>query len=191
MSTVARTLLANGRRVRAVVRNEAKARESAARGAEIARADVLDADALARAFEGTEGVFALIPPYFAPEPGFLEATAVVASFRATLERAAPPKVVALSPIGAQHARGSGLIQTLHILEHPLADLADASGFVRGGWFVENAAWDVVAARTRGEIDSFLQLLERAVRLGYPADRRGSLTVGSSSGGRWRARGRQR
>jgi NAD(P)H dehydrogenase (quinone) len=68
--TVARTLLAQGLPVRAVVRDAAKGRAWSERGCDVAVAAMDDADALARAFADTAGVFVLPPPNFDPEPGF-------------------------------------------------------------------------------------------------------------------------
>ena len=58
------------RRVRAVVRDAAKAHDWTARGRDVAVADMTDAAALAAAFDGTAGVFVLPPPAFDPAPGF-------------------------------------------------------------------------------------------------------------------------
>ena len=66
---IAENLLAQGEKIRAVIRNPEKAARWGDRGAEIAVADVDDPNALASAFEGTDGVFLMIPPNFAPAPG--------------------------------------------------------------------------------------------------------------------------
>jgi NAD(P)H dehydrogenase (quinone) len=66
----ARTLLANGRVVRAIVRNADKARSWANIGVELTLADARDAEALRRTFIGVEGVFVMIPPNFALAPDF-------------------------------------------------------------------------------------------------------------------------
>src|ERR1700758_3595035 len=73
--TVAQTLLAGGKRVRAVVRDEAKGRPWADKGCEVAVASIGDADALTAAFAGTDGVFLMTPPDFDPAPGFPETQA--------------------------------------------------------------------------------------------------------------------
>ena len=74
---VARNLLAAGRPVRAVMRDVRKGDGWAERGCELATADILDVSALASAFEGTEGVFVLVPPNFDPAPSFLMETYAV------------------------------------------------------------------------------------------------------------------
>ena len=67
-SQVARSLLARGQTVRAVVRNREKGDEWAALGCEVSLASVGDADALIEAFRGVEGVFLMTPPDYDPEP---------------------------------------------------------------------------------------------------------------------------
>src|ERR1700760_5083426 len=79
-------LLAQGEQVRAVVRNAEKAARWRDRGAEIAVADVDDPNALASAFAGTDGVFVMIPPNFAPAPGFPETRKTLASYHAALAK---------------------------------------------------------------------------------------------------------
>jgi NAD(P)H dehydrogenase (quinone) len=73
---LARTLLAAGEPVRAVVRDAKKGQEWAAIGCEIALATMEDASALADAFTGATAVFILPPPEFDPEPGYSETRAI-------------------------------------------------------------------------------------------------------------------
>jgi len=57
--SVANSLLAAGRPVRAVMRNVGKGDVWAERGCEVVPADIADATSLASAFKGAEGVFVL------------------------------------------------------------------------------------------------------------------------------------
>src|SRR5271170_4977873 len=86
---IAENLLAQGEQIRAIVRNPEKAARWKERGAEISVADVDDANALASAFEGTDGVFLMVPPNFVPEAGFPELRKTLASYRAALAKALP------------------------------------------------------------------------------------------------------
>jgi signal transduction histidine kinase len=72
---VARTLLAKGEKVRGIARNPEKAAEWQKQGAELFKADYDDVDALTAAFTGVAGVFVMVPPNFAPAPGFAETKA--------------------------------------------------------------------------------------------------------------------
>jgi NAD(P)H dehydrogenase (quinone) len=158
---LADTLLAAGCDVRAVVRDATKGALWKARGCEVAVADIGDADELARALEGTEGAFILLPPVFDPKPDFRDVKATIAAIRDALARARPPKVVALSTIGADVAQPN-LLNALRFLEQALANIDLPITFLRAAWFMENAEWDVASARERGIVTSYLQPLGRPV-----------------------------
>jgi NAD(P)H dehydrogenase (quinone) len=167
-AAVAETLLAKGKQVRAVVRNPEKATAWRKRGAEIAVADFSDAAALETAFRGTEGVFVMNPPDFAPPPGFPETRATIAAIRQALVAAAPPKAVYLSSVGAQQESGIGLITSVHMLEEEFRKLPIPGAFLRAGWFMENFVWDIPSAR-EGKLFSFLQPLDKAFPMTATAD----------------------
>jgi uncharacterized protein YbjT (DUF2867 family) len=158
---VARALLDAGLPVRAVVRDAAKGAAWAARGCDVAIADLDDAGPLAAAFAGVDGAFAMLPPMFDPMPGFPEARAMIATLRAALAQALPPKLVVLSTVGAD-APQPNLLNQLGLLEEGLAGLPIPVTFLRAGWFMENAAADLASAREAGVIRSYLQPLDRAV-----------------------------
>jgi NAD(P)H dehydrogenase (quinone) len=160
---VAKTLLSCRRDVRAVVREEAKGAGWKARGCEVAVADLSDADALARALTGTEGAFILLPPVFDPAPDSGDVKARIAAMRQAIATARPPKVVALSTIGAD-ANEPNLLNSLRFLEQALGDIGVPVTFLRAGWFMENAEWDVPSARERGIVTSCLQPLDRPIAM---------------------------
>src|ERR1700733_12001570 len=118
-SAVGENLLAQGEQIRAIVRDSQGAARWRDCGAEVAVADVHDSNALASAFEGTDGVFLMVPPNFAPAPGFPEARKTLASYHAALALALPKKAVYLSSIGAEQTSGLGLITNSHLLEQTL------------------------------------------------------------------------
>jgi NAD(P)H dehydrogenase (quinone) len=142
-----------------VVRDRGKGAPWAQLGCDIAVADMLSTEALSAAFEGTGGVFVLLPPFFDPAPGFPEASGVIDSVRAALVRGKPEKVVALSTIGANAPRPN-LLNVLGRMEEALSSLSMPVTFLRAAWFMENAAWDIASAKT-GLIQSYLQPLDRA------------------------------
>ena len=166
--TVARTLLAQGQPVRAVVRDAAKGKAWSDLGCEVAIAHMNDAEALARAFAGARGVFVLPPPNFDPLPGFPEARAVIAAVRQALAQAQPGRVICLSTVGAQAAQPN-LLSQRSLMEEALATLPLPVGFLRPAWFLENLAWDIAPAREQGVLSSFLQPLDRAVPMVATAD----------------------
>ena len=166
---VARTLLAKGQKVRGIVRNPEKAAEWQKQGAELFKADYDDVDALTAAFTGVAGVFVMVPPNFAPAPGFPETTATLKVVHEALSRALPPKAVYLSSIGAEQASGLGLITSSHLLEEALRDLPISQAFLRAGWFFENSAGDVASALNDGKIRFQLHPLDRKFPLVATAD----------------------
>ncbi len=165
---VAHALLEAGQKIRAVARDPAKLSHWAARGCEIAVAEMTDSTALTKAFEGTDGVFVLLPPLFDPSPGFTEIRACIGALKLALVAAAPARVVCLSTIGAQ-ATQPNLLNQLGIMEQQFADLDRPVAFLRPAWFMENAAWDVAPARERGVIQSFLQPLDKPFPMVATAD----------------------
>jgi len=165
---LARTLLAAGQPVRAVVRDGGKAGAWAEQGCEVALAEMEDAGALAAAFKDTDGVFVLPPSEFDPAPGFLEARAVIAAVTTALEEAHPRRIVCLSTIGAQ-ATETNLLTQRTLMEEALNALTLPVTFLRPAWFMENFAWDVVSARDHGIIASFLQPLDKPVPMVATAD----------------------
>jgi uncharacterized protein YbjT (DUF2867 family) len=158
---VARTLRDTGLPVRAVVRDAAKGAPWAARGCNVAVADLDEVAPLAAAFTGVGGAFAVLPTIFDPTPGFPEAKAMIGTLRAALAEALPPKLVVLSTVGADATRPN-LLNQLGLLERALADLPTLVTFLRPGWFMENAAADLTSARETGVIRSYLQPLDHAV-----------------------------
>ena len=164
---VARTLLQFGKRVRAVVRDAQRANVWRDEGCEIAVADMNDARALRSAFAGIEGVFVLLPPIFAPSKGFPEIAAIISALKEAIDGAKPKKVVCLSTIGAQAVQ-ENLLTQLQMMEKSLGTLPMSVGFLRAGWFLENASWDVESA-CKGQIRSFLQPLDKKFPMVATAD----------------------
>lgn len=133
----AHSLLAQGKKVRVIVRDAAKGKEFADKGAEVAVADLGDTNALAKALEGVSGAYLLLPP------------AQVAEFRAyqdktgksivdAVTKAKVPHVVLLSSIGADLPTGTGPIEAIHGVEKALANIPGTNAtFLRAGYFMEN------------------------------------------------------
>jgi len=164
----ARALLAEGKRLRVIVRDRAKGERWAAHGCEIAVADLDEADTLANAFKDADAAFVMLPPIFDPSPDLREARAMIAALCEALRKGAPKRVVALSTIGAEAERPN-LLNQLKLLERSLSTLPLPVAFLRAAWFMENAAFDVTAARDTGVIASYLQPLDRAVPMVATAD----------------------
>ena len=157
---VARTLLAAGLPVRAVVRDADKGRPWADKGCEVAVASISDAAGLTSAFSDVDGVFLMTPPDFDPEPGFPKTHEAIAAVKAAIAAAQPAKVVFLSTVGAQVTEFN-LLNNSNITEEGLRTVPVPVAFLRAAWFMENASWDVAAAKA-GIIPSFLQPLDHPI-----------------------------
>ncbi len=137
-SATARHLQDAGHRVRGIVRDAARTPAWLAPGSEVAIADWSDERALAAAFRGVDGVFAMLPANFAPGPDFAEPRALIHTLTAALRWAQSPKVVTLSSVGAQHDRDLGLITQLHLLESAI----DTLPMPPGSWKTCAGTWPV-------------------------------------------------
>lgn len=166
---VARALLGQGHRVRAVFRDAAKADALAAAGAEIVVADAPDADALTVAFTNVDRAFVMNPPSYASPDMFADAERVSAAIGQAATRSSVTKLVCLSSIGAHRPERQGNIRTTRILERALSTLPMSTAFVRAAWFIENWAGAVAEARENSVVPSFLNPLDRPIPMVGTAD----------------------
>ena len=144
----AKHLLAQGKEVRALVRNREKTSSWANQGVELVDGDWNDSAAIGRALKGVEGAFVMLPAVWAPSPDYKEAKGVIANYVEALTQteAAPPRVVALSSMGANRTSGLGMITALALLEQGFRDLISPIAFVRAGGFFENFLYGLQVAQ---------------------------------------------
>lgn len=161
----ARTLLGLGKAVRGFVRDPDKVKVD---GAELARGNLADPEALAAALAGVDGAFLMTPPVLSPGPDYAEARAFASAFRAAVEKARPPRIVVLSSVGSEKSSGLGLITGTHILERALAGVPSVA-FIRAGGFLENFAFSLGAAASTGVLDTFLAPTDRPFAMVATAD----------------------
>ncbi|HHB1426531.1 TPA: NmrA family NAD(P)-binding protein [Serratia odorifera] len=142
----ARHLLAQGKKVRALVRDREKAVNWENQGVELVDGDWNDLGSIEQALKGVEGTFVMLPPVWAPSPDYKEAKRVIANYVEALSRVAPPRVVALSSMGANKNTGHGVIMALSLLEQGFRELLSPVTFVRAGGFFENFLFGLQAAQ---------------------------------------------
>jgi uncharacterized protein YbjT (DUF2867 family) len=157
---VAENLLAAGKAVRGVVRNPEKAKAWADRGVELVQSAYDDPATLAKAFAGAQGVFAMIPPDFAPDPGLPDQKRTIAAIREGLEQAKPGRAVFLSSIGSEQPSELGLITSTHLMEQATRTLPIPVAYLRAGSFMENWLGAMDHIRATGEMPFFYAPLER-------------------------------
>lgn len=142
----AQHLLAQGKKVRALVRNREKAASWANRGVELVDGDWNDSAAIEQALNGVDGAFVMLPAVWTPSPDYKEAKGVIANYVEALTKATPPRVVALSSMGADRTSGLGMITALSLLEQGFRGLISPITFVRAGGFFENFLYGLQVAQ---------------------------------------------
>lgn len=137
-SVVAEELLAHGEKVRVIGRDTGRLARFVQKGAEAFAADLTDRAALAKAFEGVNGVYAMIPPNMsvADVRGYQES--VSDALASALASSSVTHAVVLSSIGADKPAGTGPLVGLHNLEEKLKGIATLNAvYLRAGYFMEN------------------------------------------------------
>ena len=154
-SVVAEELLRRGKKIRVIVRNAEKGEPWKSRGAEVAVASIEDAEALARAFEGVEGAYLLLPPDMQSNDAIERGRRVGDVFARAIEASGVKHVVFLSSVGAQHENGTGPIRSLHQVEQRLIPLGIDVTLLRPTYFLENWGTSLGPAATDGVLPSFI------------------------------------
>ena len=147
---VVEKLLAEGEKVRVIGRDTSRLIRLQQKGAEPFAADLTDAAALARAFEGARAAYVLVPPNLASAEVRAYQERVTDTLAAALEKAAVAYVVALSSFGADKAEKTGPVVGLHNLEQKLNGVANLNAlYLRAGYFMENLLPQVSVIRNFG------------------------------------------
>src|SRR5438445_4417254 len=149
-SVVARKLLDKGKRVRVVGRDNKKLASFVTRGADAFTADVLDTDALSRAFAGAQGVYALIPPDMTSPDFRAYQDRVTESIAKALEKGGVTHAVTLSSVRADKPEKTGPVVGLHKMEMRLAQGRGLNALhLRAGYFMVNTLAQISIIRSFG------------------------------------------
>jgi len=151
-SVIAEQLLAQGEKVRVIGRDQGRLARFVAKGAEAAIADLTDVAALTRAFQGVQGVYAMVPPNVGtPDVRGYQET-ISDALAVALEEASVTHVVVLSSIGADKAERTGPVVGLHNLEQKLNGISGLSAYyLRAGYFMENLLAQANVLHTMGSL----------------------------------------
>lgn len=137
-SQLARRLLAAGHPVRVVGRSATSLAPLAEAGAQVVVGDPADPARLVQAFTGATAAFTMIPPCYAAPVMRVAQDRIGESIARALSQVPVPRVVNLSSIGAELARGTGPIEALHAQEQRLDALPGIDLLhLRPGSFMEN------------------------------------------------------
>ena len=137
-SIVANALLDLGKEVRVVGRDSKRLAPFVNRGAEAFTADVVDGEALSRAFAGAEAAYALTPPNMSSANYRAEQDQITETVAKALETAGVKYAVTLSSFGADKAEKTGPVAGLHAMESRFAQIPGLNALhLRAGYFMEN------------------------------------------------------
>lgn len=161
-SVVAQTLLDQGQPVRVVVRSAEKGEAWRAKGADVAIAEISDAAALAKALEGAEAAYFMLPPDLANEDFMGDSLRRAEAIVKAAAAARLPHAVVLSSVGAQHGDRVGPISTIARMEKLFIAASIPLSAVRPGYFLENINDVMPAVLHDGVYPSMILPLDRKI-----------------------------
>ena len=161
-AAAADALLRSGHAVRVVVRNPAKGRLWAERGAEIAVADLTDLASMTQALRRAQGAYVVSPQQYGREDLFELADQIADTTARAAVAAEVPRLVALSSVGADRESGTGWIGMNRMFEQRLGNAGVAATFLRAAYFMENWMPMVGQAVRNGTLPTFLAPPQRAI-----------------------------
>lgn len=168
-AATADVLLLSGHPVRVVVRDPAKGRPWAERGAEVAVADLTDLDSMLKALRQVKGAYVVSPQHYNRDDLF-ERADLIADITAHAAVAADvPRLVALSSVGADRESGTGWIGMNRTFEQRLSKAGVSTIFLRAAYFMENWMPLVGHAVRTGTLPTFLAPSQRPLPMVATAD----------------------
>lgn len=153
-SVVASELLAQGQRVRVIVRDAERGEAWAKRGAEPVVGSLGDRAFLASSLRGADGFFTILPEDATVDDFHGTRRRVADAIAAAVSESGIPHVVMLSAVAACLAEGNGPASDLHYLETLLRATAPTLTTIRSAWFQENVAMVIAPATTAGIYPNF-------------------------------------
>ena len=149
---VAETLLSRGRKVRVLGRHAAKLVPLAAKGAEAVPAEVLDVQALTKAFTGADGVYLLVPRDINTPDVIAHYDRVTEAYVAAIKASGVQYAVTLSSVGAQLTAGNGPVLGLHRMEEKINTIPHLNVVhLRPGAFMENTLAQIAVIQRFGNM----------------------------------------
>ena len=161
-AAAADALLRSGHSVRVVVRDLAKGRPWAERGAEIAVADLTDLASMTKVLSRVQGAYIVNPQHYNREDLFERADLIADTTAHAAVAADVPRLVALSSVGADRESGTGWIRMNRMFEQRLGEAGVPAIFLRAAYFMENWMPMVGQAMRNGSLPTFLAPPQRAL-----------------------------
>lgn len=154
-SIVATELLALGKTVTVIVRDEARGLAWSKRGAEVAIGSLDDRAFLARVVHDAVAFFTLLPENVAPDDFHGARRRMADAIAAGVKDGGAPHVVMLSAIAACLADGNGPAKDLHYCEQQLVTHTKQLTLLRACYFQDNVAGAIQPAVHHGIYPNFL------------------------------------
>ena len=146
-SPAAEALLANGEKVRVIGRDVARLERFTSKGAEVFTGNVENAEEMARAFQGADAVYLLIPAALQREDFREYQERVSDAYASAVQKTGVKFAVTLSSIGAQNAENTGPIVGLHNMEGKLNRISALNVLhLRPTHFMENLLMSIDGIR---------------------------------------------
>jgi uncharacterized protein YbjT (DUF2867 family) len=153
-SRLANILLEKGEKVRVIGRSAERLKPFVDHGAEAAVGDVSDVAFLTDTFNGTDAVFALIPPNYTTSNFRGFCNEIGANIVKAIQESGVKDVVFLSSVGAHLAENTGPIKGLHDVEQQLNKLDSTNVlYLRPTYFMENLLANVGMIKNMGIMGS--------------------------------------
>lgn len=131
-------LIARGHTVRAIGRDAGRLQPLVDAGAQDYIGSVEDPAFLARAYEGADAVWVMVPPDMAADRQMERAERICRAQASAIREAGVAHAVAMSSIGAHMAEGAGIVRTLKVLEREMNALDGVNVHIlRAAYFMEN------------------------------------------------------
>lgn len=147
-SKVAEALLGHGAKVRVIGRDTNRLARFA--GADPFAADLTDADAVSKAFDGARAVYVMLPPNPSSPDVRAYQERVSDALASALKKTSATHVVVLSSIGADKSEKNGPVVGLHNLEQKVNSIVGLNALhLRAGYFMENLLPQVGVIRNLG------------------------------------------
>lgn len=154
-SVATEALLSKGEKIRVIGRDASKLERFSAKGAEPFVANVENADEMARAFEGAEAAYLVIPAAVHRDDFRAYQERISDAYATAAEKSGLKFAVVLSSIGAQNSENVGPIVGLHNMEEKLNHISSLNVLhLRPTHFMENLLMSIDGIRMMNALPGF-------------------------------------
>jgi uncharacterized protein YbjT (DUF2867 family) len=142
-------LIAAGHEVTVITTKADRKAEIEALGAKAAIGSISDSAFLATAFAGADAVYTMMPPAMGPTNMIGNIADAGRAYAKAIQTAGVRRVVMLSSVGADAAKGTGPVQGVHHVEQTFRQLSNVNVTVlRSGFFYVNFLRDIPLIKSR-------------------------------------------